>query len=596
MHRTPPRRAKSAFAAAFLSLLFPGLGHAYAGAHHRALAFAAVPLLLVALVAGIVLRLPRAELLGLLLQPWLLTSVFVLNLIALVYRLVAIVDAYRVTAYVNAWRASGGGRVGRPTVPIHPVSVAGLLAVILVMSGAHVAVARYDLLVMDSADCIFDPERNCQASPRPTATPDPSASAVTPDPSTEPTLSLPPVGSALPTQQVTPWNRTDRLNILLIGADEQAGAHNTDTLIVVSIDPQTRQVAMFSLPRDTVNAPIPSGPARAVLGDVYPRKINSLYSTVQERPDLFPGSANTRGYNALKAVLGELYGIDIKYFVEVNFEGFTRVVDALGGVTVNVQSPVVDDRFPTGEGSLRRVYIPSGVQHMTGEEALIYSRSRNASNDFDRGQRQQRVLLSLAAQTDPGTVLPRINQLAAALSTTVRTDVPRDLVPELLSLLEDVDLDTIRSFVFAPPQYGSDIEAPVYVIIPDVARIRQAVREAFVVDPEFAEQREALAAEGARVWVLNGSGQEGQATEIAAYLTYLGVNASSPAQRPDETGLFETRIVAYNDAERRLPRTIELLEDAFGVQVQRETDPAARVDITITTGGATPDLTPPPAP
>ena len=99
--------------------------------------------------------------------------------------------------------------------------------------------------------------------------------------------------------------------------------------------------------------------------------------------------------------MGYLYGLDIKYFVEVNFDGFKKVVDTMGGVTVNVQMPVSDDRFPSIDGGLRRVYIPSGIQHMDGAEALRYARSRHGSNDFDRGARQQRVLLSLREQADP---------------------------------------------------------------------------------------------------------------------------------------------------------------------------------------------------
>jgi LCP family protein required for cell wall assembly len=587
-------RARSPFAAAFLSLLFPGLGHAYAGAHHRAIGFAALPLLLVALAAGVLLRLPRAELVALALQPWVLTSVFVLNLAALAYRLVAIVDAYRVTAFLNAWTASGGGRLGRPRVPVHPLSVAGLLAVILVMAGAHVAVARYDLLVMNTADCVFDPERACN----PTGSPTPSGSGgqpTEPAESEEPPLSLPPVGSAVPSQSVPPWNGTDRLNILLIGADEQGGGHNTDTLITLSIDPVTRQVAMFSLPRDTVNVPIPPGPARNVLGSTYQRKINSLYLTIRDRPDLFPGGERTRGYNGLKAVLGELYGLDIKYFVEVNFEGFIKVVDALGGVTINVQVPVVDDRFPGENGQLKRVYIPAGVQHMSGSEALVYARSRHTSNDFDRGQRQQRVLLSLAQQADPAAILPRIDALAAAVGEAVRTDIPRDLLDELLGLAETVDLSTVRSYVFAVPVYGREILEPTYVIIPDIEKIRRTVAEAFTIDPEFAARREVLAEEGARVWVLNGTRGEGQAATLAAYLEYLGMTASAPRQQPDQAG-SRTRLVVYNGAESRLPTTIATLEEVLGVDAVLEEDPAARVDIIVTTAPSTPDLTPPPAP
>jgi len=138
-------RARSPFAAAFLSLLFPGLGQAYAGAPIRALGFAAAPILLVALGAGVLLRIDRLALVGLVVNPFVLTSVFVVNLIALVYRLVAIVDAYRVAEFVNARSAAGDGRLGPARVPGNVLSVAGLLAVILVMAGSHVVVARYDL-------------------------------------------------------------------------------------------------------------------------------------------------------------------------------------------------------------------------------------------------------------------------------------------------------------------------------------------------------------------------------------------------------------------------------------------------------------------
>ncbi len=587
-------RARSPFVAAFLSLLFPGLGHAYAGVPQRALAFAAIPVLLIALTAGIILRVSGFDLIGFIFAPGVLETIFIVNLLAMAYRAVAIVDAWRVTAFLNAYAASGDGRLGLPRVRTGSLSVAALLAVLLVMSGIHVAIARYDLLGSTTLRCIFPPY-DCpaaSASPGPTGSDEPGESD-----EPEPSLSLPPEGSALPNESIPPWNGTERLNILLIGADEQGGGHNTDTLIVVSIDPVSKQVAMFSLPRDAVGVPIPAGPARQVLGSAYGGKINSLFVLARSRADLFPGSEATRGYNGLKAVLGELYGLDIKYFVEVNFEGFTRVVDALGGVTINVQVPVLDDRFPGERGRLSRVYIPAGVQHMTGAEALVYARSRHGSTDYDRGQRQQRVLLSLRESVDLSTIFPRVNELAAALSQTVRTDIPQGMVGQLIGLAQDIDPRTLRSYVFAPPRYGRDGMRPGigFVLEIDIPRIRAAVAEAFVVDPELEARRERLAAEAGTVWVLNGSGQEGQASRLAAYLDYQGFTVSAPNQRPADTGQ-STEIVVYNGAEVALPDTIAELERIFGVEVSTVDDPAIRVDIVITTGARTPDLTPPPAP
>jgi LCP family protein required for cell wall assembly len=473
------------------------------------------------------------------------------------------------------------------------ISVAGLLAVILVMAGGHVALARYDVLAMNTADCIFDPNADCTVATSPGPSDFPAESS-TP----EATVSLPPEGSALPNVTAPPWNGKDRLNILLIGADEQGGGHNTDTLIVVSIDPVAKQVAMFSLPRDTIGVPLPPGPAQSVFGRVYGGKINSLFVQVRNRADLFPGTARTRGYNALKSVLGELYGIDIKYYVEVNFAGFIKVLDALGGVTVNVQNPVSDEYYPWLSGALRRVYIQTGVQHMTGAQALVYARSRHGSNDYDRGQRQQRVLLSLREQIDISAILPHVTDLAAALSQAIRTDIPRDLLPQLLGLAESIDTKTIRSYVFAPSRYGQEgSKAGLgFVIVPYIERIRTAVRQAFVVDPALEARRQVLSDENASVWVLNGTNNPGQAGRLVAYLEYQGLTASAPSQRPAQSGQNPTRILVYNGAETHLPATIKLLQDVFKVTVVPVSDPAIPVDIVITTGRSTPDLTPPPAP
>jgi LCP family protein required for cell wall assembly len=589
-------RVRSSFTAAVLSMVFPGLGHAYAGAPDRALAFAAAPLLVLALVVGIVIRLDAVQLAGLAVQAWFLTAVFVINLVLLVYRLVAVLDAWRVAQVLNAWDAGAGGRRPAALRP-GPASLAGLLAVILVMSGAHVAVARYDLLATSLVDCVFT--AGGARCPESSTSPGPGASG---DPSTDPapTLSLPPEGSPVPDVTIPPWNGTDRLNILLIGTDQrpQEGTYNTDTLIVVSVDPATRRVAMFTLPRDTVDVPIPAGPARNVFGSVYRGKINSFFTAVRNRADLFPGTPATRGYNGLKAILGELYGLQIQYFVEVNFDGFRRVVDALGGVTINVQVPVVDDVFPSDQGSLMRVYIPAGMRHMSGAEALVYARSRHGSSDFDRGQRQQRVLVAIRNQVNVTTVLPRIDELALAVGQAVRTDIPRELVPQLLGLAESIDSRSIRSYVFAPPAYQTENaeSSRGYIVQPKVAQIRAAVKGAFSGDPALENTREALATEGARVWVLRGSSRGGSPADIAAYLGYLGMTASAPNQRGDTTTGTKTRIVVNNGAETRLTETIRVLESLFGTTVTPGTDPDGLADILITTGAETPALTPPPAP
>ncbi|MEX1172828.1 MAG: LCP family protein [Chloroflexota bacterium] len=593
-------RARSPFAAAFLSLLFPGLGHAYAGAPMRALGFAAAPILLIALVAGVVLRMDRLELVGLVFNPFLLSTIFVVNLVLLLYRLVAIIDAYRVAEWMNSVQAGGDGRLGRARLSRAPLSIAGLLAVILVMAGSHVVVARYDMLALDAltSGCIFVGEDIAECEPSPTATPDPSDSA---DPSVEPTGSATPeptaVGSDVPEVSAPPWDGTERLNILLLGADKQGGGHRTDTMITVSIDPVTKRVAMFSLPRDTVDVPLPAGPPRALWGRTYRQKINSLYVNNYRRADVWPGRESIRGYNALKATLGEFYGLDIQYFVEVDFGGFRAVVDAIGGVTVNVQVPIVDNAYPTGVAKNTRLYIPSGIQHMSGAVALRYARSRNTSNDFDRGARQQRILLSMREQADPAQLLPRLPELVEALKSTIKTDIPLDQLPKLLGLAAEVDTRDIRSIVFSPPIYSRDTcqDTRGCVVLPRVDVIREAVASAFSVDPELAERREALAEEGAIVWVLNGTDDPRRGTDVAGYLDHQGLQASAPRAKPEGAVPADTRIVIYNGAETRLAATIAYLESRFKVTATMAADPTIRADVVITIGRATPDLRPPPS-
>ena len=594
-------RGRSPFAAAFLSLIVPGLGHLYAGAPARALGFAAAPILLVALIAGTVLRLDRLELVGLVVNPFLLSSVFALNVLALVYRLVAIIDAFRVAEYLNAIGPAGDGRYGPPRSRRHPLSLAGLLAVILVMTGSHVVVARYDMLALDlfdsgcifigdqaAADCAVD--ATSQPATGPEGTPDaaPTSSEPSPDPESSP------VGAAVPDASIPPWDGLEQLNILLIGTDQRPreDTYNTDTLIVVSIDPLTNQVAMFSLPRDTVDVPVPPGPAQQAFGPVYEKKINAWFTSVRNRDDLFAGTDRTRGYNGLKAIMGTLYGLDIRYFVEVNFAGFVQVVDSLGGVTINVQIPVVDDRYPGENGWLERIYIPSGIQHMDGRQALRYARSRHSSTDFDRGLRQQRVLLSLREQADPRALIPHLPELVTALKQAVRTDIPIDQIDELLGLAAAIDSKNIRSYVFSPPLYQEEFQSSPrgYIIVPRLEAIRAAVRNAFTMDPADEALRQRLAEEGASVWVLNSSGLRDRGAKLASYLEYYGLAASAPRQTPQGGVQPDSTIVIYNGAETGLAATIAYLEGLLGVPATVRADAAIWADVVVTIGRATPDL------
>jgi LCP family protein required for cell wall assembly len=577
----PPRTAarRSAFAAAFLSLLFPGLGQAYGGEPRRGVVVAAPAVLLVALAAGLLVD-PgtRRTFVFALLDTTVLLAILLLDVVLLAYRLWAMVDAYRVAATHNAL-APGFGGTRRARLRLEPLSIVGLALVLLVGTGAHAAVAYYDLTAYDVLRTITGGAGNPTPTPVPTASTSPDASA-SPTPATG-----------------------DRLNILLVGVDRRPSdqTFNTDTMIVMSIDPATRQIAMLSVPRDVVDVPLPKAwPAYSYYGGKFPAKINSLWTRAQGSASLFPFPAATRGQEALKGALGALYGIDIPYYVEVDFDGFRRVVDTLGGVTIRVELPVQDDHYPQefGRGATR-LYIPATVQHMTGDQALAFARSRHGSNDFDRASRQQQVILALREQADIPTVLAQLPALVDALKSAVHTDIPTSTLPAFASTAEQVGFEHVRSLVFSPPLYGREVinDPRGYVIIPNVTAIRRAVTNAFSFDPELEKSREAIAAEGATVRVLNGSGTTGQATELRDYLTYRGFDASVPTAnggRADKSTYTATVVTAYNGAESDFPQSVALLEKLFGVQVVAVTDAKVTVDFIVITGSQTPKLVAPP--
>jgi LCP family protein required for cell wall assembly len=600
-HRAP--RKRSAFGAAFLSLIFPGLGHAYAGAWTRALGFAALPLLGIAAAAGVALRGNKFELAAFFMNPGVLTGVMVFNVVAFLYRAAAAVDAWNVARFLNAADASGDGRLGKAKLPLNPLSIAGLVAVVLVMAAAHVAVARYDSLALSVVGC-FNPDTadiSCDATDTGSPNPSdqlPSDSGLANVPSVAPTSTadIPtPIGTdtgATPAPSLPPWDGTGRLNILLVGTDQRGASttFNTDTMIVVSVDPKTKQVAMLQLPRDTVNVPVPPS-AQSVWGSIYHGKINSWFAANQNRTDLWPGkTATSRGFAALKSILGNLYGLNINYYVMVNFQGFRDAVDTLGGLQVNVQIPVAEDNYPVLDNLKMRVYIPAGPQEMDGTQALLFARSRHGSNDYDRGHRQQRVIVSLRNQLDPQTVFSNLTSFVQALKTSVKTDLPitdSNTMGKLLDLATQVDTKSIRSYVFAPPYFATDMWGPSggtnSNVVINLPRVQAAVRQAFSISPSLLALQESLSGDAASVWVQDGRNGMSLAGNNASYLDYFGIDASAITSLAATTPAH-TKITVYNGASNHLAATIKYLQNLYGVTVTTANDPSIKADIVILVG------------
>jgi LytR_cpsA_psr family len=263
--------------------------------------------------------------------------------------------------------------------------------------------------------------------------------------------------------------------------------------------------------------------------------------------------------------------------------------------------PIIDDSYPAANGADRRIYIPSGLQHMDGTAALRYARSRHgkvghSSDDFDRAARQQRLLISMREQADPQDLIPRLPDLIDALKKAVRTDIPVSQLAPLLGLASQIDTSNISSYVFKPPLYGNETApgAPLYQMFPNVSRIRSAVNDAFDESAQDEATREKLAEEGATIYVDSGLDDRSVGPALAGYLEYRGMAASSPRAKPEGAIPAHTQIVVYNGADAEMADTIAYLEKTFKVKATIATDPVVRADIVVTIGRDTPSLEAPP--
>ncbi|MGY1623652.1 LCP family protein [Geodermatophilus sp. SYSU D00965] len=280
-----------------------------------------------------------------------------------------------------------------------------------------------------------------------------------------------------------PFGDQERVNVLLLGGDGGVGREGvrTDTVIVASIDTDTGDTTLFSLPRNLEDLPFPED---SPLAEVYPdgfeganeadSLLNAVYRTgPATHPDIL-GPTDDPGADFLKLGVGEALGLHIDYFVLVNLDGFSRLVDALGGITVNVNYYVPINGI-TGE-ELPDDYIEPGPnQHMDGWTALQFARGRYGLTDYDRMARQRCTIDAIIDAADPVTLLQRYQELAATTQDIVSTDIPRSALDDFVDLGFLVKDAEVRSVVF-----DDSVITPAY---PDYDLIRQIVQDALAPAP-----------------------------------------------------------------------------------------------------------------
>lgn len=273
-----------------------------------------------------------------------------------------------------------------------------------------------------------------------------------------------------------PFGRKERVNVLLLGGDGGEGRDGvrTDTVIVASIDTDDGATTLFSLPRNLEELPFPaSSPLAALFPDGFDAGSESeslLNAVYRNGPALYPdvlGATDNPGADFLKLGVGEALGLHLDYYVLINLEGFSRLVDALGGITVDVNYWVPIGGEPT-RGTLPDDYIaPGRDQHMDGARALDFARGRFGLTDYDRMDRQRCTISAIVEAADPITLLRKYQQLARTTRDVVFTDIPRSALGDFVDLAFLIKDAEITSVVF-----DDSVIDPAY---PDYDEIRAIV-------------------------------------------------------------------------------------------------------------------------
>ncbi|GEC98319.1 hypothetical protein KVA01_04740 [Kocuria varians] len=275
-----------------------------------------------------------------------------------------------------------------------------------------------------------------------------------------------------------PFSAADgRYNILLMGGDagEDREGRRPDSMTVLSIDSSSGQTVTVSLPRNLQNVPFPdSSPMHSVYPDGFNCGdeciMNAVYTDVmQNHKDLYP-DVEDPGAQATKEAAEGVTGLTIQAYALIDMDGFASLVDALGGIDMNVGGRVPmggGTNLDTGEKNPILGWIEPGVQHMDGYHALWYARSREGATDYDRQARQRCVQAAMLAQLNPVTVATKFDELASSGQQILETDIPQASIGSMVTVATKAKNHELQAYAAGPPYY--DQSFPTY---PDYEQFR----------------------------------------------------------------------------------------------------------------------------
>mgnify|MGYP000722402561 CR=1 FL=1 len=267
-----------------------------------------------------------------------------------------------------------------------------------------------------------------------------------------------------------PRQPTERVNILFLGIDRrhgEPGPWRSDTMILFSIDPSSKTASMLSIPRD-LWVPIPG------YGE---NRINAAHAYGDQYG--YPGG----GPALAKETIRHNLGVPVHYYARMDFRGFERIIDEIGGIDVEVPRDIVDEAYPTEDYGTMRIAFTKGWQHLNGQQALQYARTRHDSSDLDRGRRQQQIVLAVRDKVlRLGFPLSRLPALLAALGDSVKTDLTLDEMAALAQVVRQVrPQDICQGIIDETMAFPAITPAGAEILVPDHDQIRVLVARLFPV-------------------------------------------------------------------------------------------------------------------
>ncbi len=462
---------------ALLSAIIPGLGQLAAGVRRRGAML--LTIFIAVTVAAIVIVFTKGfdGIVAWVVQPKVLLTLLWVDIIVMLVRMFAVIDAWMTAkrGTLKPVRPTGGG------IALTAVGMVLILALVIV---PHAVAGYYTVVSHNLLTSVFTGK---------TTTTTQKVTSSTGGTGTSGTGSETSSSTSTTAGEALEWGTDGRMTILLIGTDAGFGrtGARADSMNIATLDTKTGRVAMFGLPRNTGNTPLGTRTAAALAKNpkvktvdgkkVYTDLLNSLYTVASSHPEIATDGGDP-GAEAIMETATLILGVKIDYYAVVDMMGLVDMVDALGGIQINLKTALHITYAPLNEGEEKKSYVFNvGVNKLNGLEALAYARDRSDSDDYVRMGRQRCVIMAMLYQNSVAKLTLRFPKIAAALEKSVRTNIPLETLPELIKLRGKIKTSNMITVGFTPPDWVSGYVNGTNVL--DIVKIKAAVKT-ILTDPD----------------------------------------------------------------------------------------------------------------